>query len=136
MEKQHVNSASYELGPYRPPSEAYSLLLRLTRNCPWNRCRFCEMYKGQKFELRTVEDIKRDILTVEQIRDEIAELAKTEYGNDLRKAAAVVLGDPPDYVRQNVALWLYKGGQNVFLQDANSLVMPTADLVAVLNFLK
>lgn len=136
MEKQPVNSASYELGPYRPPSEAYSLLLRLTRNCPWNRCRFCEMYKGQKFELRTVEDIKRDILTVEQIRDEIAELAKTEYGNDLRKAAAVVLGDPPDYVRQNVALWLYKGGQNVFLQDANSLVMPTADLVAVLNFLK
>ena len=131
------NAASYELGAYRPPSEAYSLLLRLTRNCPWNRCTFCEMYKGQKFELRPVAEIKRDILTVAQIRDEIAELAATPlYGNNLRKAAAAVLNNPPDYIYQNVALWLYKGGQNVFLQDANSLVMRTPELVEVLKFLK
>jgi hypothetical protein len=136
MEKQFSNPVSYELGPYRPPSEAYSLLLRLTRNCPWNRCRFCEMYKGQKFELRTMADIKQDIITAAQIRDEIAELAKNAYAKDLRKAAAAVLSNPPDFVYQNVALWLYKGGQNVFLQDANSLVMPTADLVEVLKFLK
>jgi hypothetical protein len=136
MKKQTLNPASYELGAYRPPSEAYSLLLRLTRNCPWNRCRFCEMYKGQKFELRTVEDIKHDILTAAQIRNEIKELAKISYANDLRKAAAATVGDPPDYIHQNIALWLYKGGQNVFLQDANSLVMPTADMVEVLQFLK
>jgi radical SAM superfamily enzyme YgiQ (UPF0313 family) len=131
------NITPYELGAYRPPSEAYSLLLRLTRNCPWNRCCFCEMYKGQKFELRSVAEIKQDILTVKQIRDEIAELAKSPiYGNDIRKAAAAVLNNPPDYIYQNVALWLYKGGQNVFLQDANSLVMRTTDLVEVLKFLK
>jgi len=136
-EKSSSNAASYELGAYRPPSEAYSLLLRLTRNCPWNRCRFCEMYKGQKFELRPVAEIKRDILTVKQIRDEIAELAGTPgYDNNIRKAAAAVLNNPPDYMYQNVALWLHKGGQNVFLQDANSLVMRTADLVEVLQFLK
>jgi hypothetical protein len=132
-----ANAASYELGAYRPPSEAYSLLLRLTRNCPWNRCTFCEMYKGQKFELRPVAEIKQDILTVAQIRDEIAELAAAPlYGNNLRKAAAAVLNNPPDYIYQNVALWLYKGGQNVFLQDANSLVMRTPELVEVLKFLK
>ena len=136
-EEHSANAVSYELGAYRPPSEAYSLLLRLTRNCPWNRCRFCEMYKGQKFELRSVAEIKRDILTVAQIRDEITELANTPlYGNNLRKAAAAVLNNPPDFIYQNVALWLYKGGQNVFLQDANSLVMRTPELVEVLKFLK
>ncbi|MFH1646731.1 MAG: radical SAM protein, partial [Chloroflexota bacterium] len=35
---------AYELGPIRPPSEAYALLVRVTRNCPWNRCRFCPIY--------------------------------------------------------------------------------------------
>jgi radical SAM superfamily enzyme YgiQ (UPF0313 family) len=113
------------------------LLLRLTRNCPWNRCRFCEMYKGQKFELRSVAELKQDILTVKQIRDEIIALDHTPvYDNNIRKAAAAVLNNPPDYVYQNVALWLYSGGLNVFLQDANSLVMRTPDLVEVLKFLK
>jgi len=28
----------FEQGPIRPPSEANSLLIRITRNCPWNRC--------------------------------------------------------------------------------------------------
>lgn len=131
------NVTSYELGAYRPPSEAYSLLLRLTHNCPWNRCRFYEMYKGQKFELRSVEEIKRDILTVAKIRDEITEMAQSPvYGNDLHKAALAILNNPPDYIYQNVALWLYKGRHNIFLQDANSLVMRTSDLTEVLKFLK
>jgi hypothetical protein len=137
MENDIPETASFELGIFRPPSEAYSLLLRLTRNCPWNRCRFCEMYKRHKFELRTVEEIKRDISTVAQIRDEIIKLSQYPlYGNNFRKAASAVLNNPPDHIYQNVALWLYSGGQNVFLQDANSLVMRTPELVEVLKFLK
>ncbi len=31
----------FEQGPIRPPNEAQSLLLRFTRNCPWNQCEFC-----------------------------------------------------------------------------------------------
>ena len=34
----------FEIGSIRPPSEANSLLLRVTRNCPWNKCRFCRLY--------------------------------------------------------------------------------------------
>ena len=67
--------SSFELGPIRPPSEAYSLLIRATRNCPWNRCKFCQTYKGQKFELRTVEEIKADIETAGAIQDQVKELA-------------------------------------------------------------
>ncbi|MCX5805232.1 MAG: radical SAM protein [Proteobacteria bacterium] len=51
----------YEQGVIRPPSEASSLLLRVTRNCPWNQCVFCPAYKGVKFSRRTVEEVKSDI---------------------------------------------------------------------------
>lgn len=51
----------YELPPFRPPSEAHSMLLRVTRGCPWNRCRFCGMYKSMRFQKRPVEEIKGDI---------------------------------------------------------------------------
>lgn len=51
----------YDFPPFRPPSEANSLLLRVTRGCPWNRCTFCSMYKGMKFERRPREEILEDI---------------------------------------------------------------------------
>ncbi|MGM0426242.1 MAG: radical SAM protein [Thermodesulfobacteriota bacterium] len=51
----------FEQGVIRPPSEAGSLLVRVTRNCPWNRCLFCPAYKGTKFSRRTVSEIKEDI---------------------------------------------------------------------------
>ncbi len=54
---------SYDFPPFRPPSEADSLLLRVTRGCPWNRCAFCPMYKHIKFEKRPVQAVKRDIDT-------------------------------------------------------------------------
>ena len=51
----------YDMPPYRPPSEAYSVLIRATRGCPWNRCTFCGMYKEERFEIKPVEHIKKDI---------------------------------------------------------------------------
>ncbi len=51
----------YEQGVIRPPSEASSLLVRVTRNCPWNQCVFCPAYKGTKFSKRSVEEVKKDI---------------------------------------------------------------------------
>lgn len=53
----------YEHPPYRPPSEAGSLLFRVTRGCPWNQCTFCSMYKQERFERRPVEDVIGDIET-------------------------------------------------------------------------
>ncbi len=56
----------YDFPPFRPPSEANSLLLRVTRGCPWNRCAFCPMYKQIKFEKRSVEAVKQDIDTAQE----------------------------------------------------------------------
>jgi len=50
-----------EQGPLRPPSEARSLLIRLVRNCPWNKCLFCPAYKGEKFSLRCEKEILAEI---------------------------------------------------------------------------
>jgi len=91
----------HEMGPIRPPSEARSLLIRVTRNCPWNRCEFCHVYAGQKFEIKSVEEIKKDILQAE-----------------------MYYGDMVPYFR------------SAFLQDANSIIMRTKDLIEVISFLK
>jgi len=58
-----MEEESYDFPPFRPPSEANSLLLRVTRGCPWNRCAFCPMYKHIKFEKRPVQAVKQDIDT-------------------------------------------------------------------------
>jgi radical SAM superfamily enzyme YgiQ (UPF0313 family) len=132
-----VTLDSLELGPIRPPSEASSLLLRVTRNCSWNRCKFCHIYKGKRFELRPVEDIKQEILTVKAIQDKLKEAAlKAGYGGNVEAAAAAILNNPLSETHFNVALWLYHGGTSAFLQDANTLIMPTPDLVEVIKFLK
>jgi radical SAM superfamily enzyme YgiQ (UPF0313 family) len=57
----------YDFPPFRPPSEANSLLLRVTRGCPWNRCTFCSMYKGTRFEIRDLEEIRSDIDTAKEL---------------------------------------------------------------------
>lgn len=46
---------------FRPPSEAYSLILQVTLGCAWNKCAFCEMYSGKQFSLRNEEDIFAEI---------------------------------------------------------------------------
>jgi len=133
-----LNSYYFETGPIRPPSEAYSLLIRATRNCPWNRCSFCQTYKGQKFELRAAEDVVKDIGIAKQIVDGINELGRTKgFGSRPRDVAAYIhsMVTNNDCVRQ-VSLWQWAGGASAFLQDANSIIMRHPDLVKVLLALK
>jgi hypothetical protein len=128
---------SFEIGPIRPPSESTSLLIRCTRNCPWNRCRFCVSYKGSTFEIRPVEEIKKDIATAKIMRDQILEITYASgHSGGMQKVVGMILKDPPNESFRNVALWLMGGGENVFLQDANSIVMKNENLVEVLVYLK
>ncbi len=120
----------FEQGPIRPPSEASSLLLRVTRNCPWNRCTFCSVYKKQKFSLRPVADVIADIDTVHrfvmQLRD----------GCDPEGMTARNL-EPPEWSAYIAARnWQAEGMKSIFLQDADSLVIRPENLISILRHIK
>ncbi len=131
---------SFEQGPIRPPSEARSLLVRVTRNCPWNKCAFCHLYRGTKFELRSVDDVKADIQKAKDIADRMRELS-WDLGQEGAITRSVIdriytAGAFDDDSFLQVAAWLYSGGESVFLQDANSLIVKTEELVEILTFIR
>jgi biotin synthase-like enzyme len=130
----------FEQGPIRPPSEAYSLLLRVTRNCPWNRCEFCHTYKGEKFSVRTAEEVKQDIDVVQEIVSEIRALSwRHGFGGEFTVPLINLILQDPNHDSdgfRSVALWLYNGGRNVFLQDGDNLTLRTSELVEILKYLK
>ena len=132
------SSLSFEQGPIRPPNEATSLLLRFTRNCPWNKCLFCPVYKGREFSRRPVEDIKTDIQTARDMYDEIKALSwKVGQGGDVNDVViSHVFGTGYSNAFRNVAAWMYYDTGAVFLQDANNLIMDTGLLVDALEFLR
>ncbi len=129
-----------EQGPIRPPSEAQSLLLRVTRNCSWNNCEFCHIYKGKRFSLRSVEEVKKEIDAIKAVASEIQSLSwNMGFGGDINAAVVrAVLHGPRTYPEsyRSIILWLYRGGENVFLQDANNLAHRTRNLVEILTYLK
>ena len=135
---------NFETGVYRPPSEggSDSLLVRFTRNCPWNHCTFCGMYKNEKFELRSLEEIKGDIDAISRLVHDLEELS-SQKGN----GATVTHGGAVSLMKRVPELeyhhgfpmvyqWLLSGGKTAFLQDANSLIMKTDVLVAALKYLR
>ncbi len=79
----------------RPPSEAYSMIIQVTVGCSHNMCTFCGTYKDQKFRIKDMETIKRDI-------DEAS-----RYRFD-----------------------------RVFLADGDVLILPTATLLEIINYIR
>ena len=56
------NKVKLSLQPtFRPPSEAFSLILQITIGCSHNKCSFCSMYKGVQFHIKPFEQIKAEI---------------------------------------------------------------------------
>lgn len=59
-------SIYYKEPVFRPPSEAYSLLIQATEGCTFG-CTFCVSNLGKQFVIRKIEDIKQDIISAKQI---------------------------------------------------------------------
>ena len=87
---------TYDEPVFRPPSEAYSLIIQLTIGCSWNKCAFCEMYTSKKFRIRPINEI-------------FAEIDKTAE--------------------------IYPDVKKVFLADGNAMVLSTAKLLKVIEYL-
>lgn len=86
----------YEGAIYRPPSEAYSLLIQVTVGCSHNKCTFCSMYKDKQFKIRDFNEIEEDIIN---------------FNN-----------------KEMV--------EKVFLCDGDALVLPTEQLIRILELIK
>jgi hypothetical protein len=133
--KTYEEYKGFELGPIRPPSEAKSLMLRITRNCPWNNCTFCGLYKGEKFSIRPVSHIINDIDVIRHYVDEIKEIMAQQGGATHRQYMDLLAGRPEsEKMALHAALiWLQGGMQSIFLQDANTLIIKPDDLVEILK---
>ncbi|MFX1417787.1 MAG: radical SAM protein [Promethearchaeota archaeon] len=70
----HSKDEIYYCHPiYRPPSEAYSLLIQLTEGCTF-KCDFCISNLRKQFLIRDVNLVKKDL-----------DIARKQYGSRVRK---------------------------------------------------
>lgn len=138
-----------------PIGEGASLMLRVNRNCPWNKCLFCHVYKGSTFSPRSKEEVTADIDAAARIQRllEAVSFAIGLSGRITREVVGAfvrrnpsVYGNPDGHLSHeqwlalqslgNVANWLSHGARRVFLQDANALHMKQKDLLDVLHHLR
>ena len=144
MYKEKIGNYSFETGMYRPPSEggSYSLLIRVTRNCPWNRCTFCSMYKTEKYQIREPDKVKRDIDSIAAVCDELISTSKNlGFGEAINRRAILELIDREPLLGSShgflmILNWLQSGAKTAFIQDGNSLQLKSSKLVDILKHLR
>ncbi len=125
----------FEIGPIRPPSEASSLLVRVTRNCPWNKCTFCGLYKGTQFSIRSKVHVLHELELVKLCVDTFAynegksDVEKGERLNTLKAE----LGNENVWAFSMSLSWYRSSMKSVFLQDANSLLIKPDEMIEILT---
>lgn len=132
-------NVTFDIGPIRPPSEANSLLLRITKNCPWNKCKFCMLYKDTKFQTREIADLKKEVDLLAEYRDFImsGEMGTIIPIDKIQKK----YDELPSYDEKQcfhmVFRWATEGAcEGIFLQDANTLVLKTEWLAEIISYIK
>jgi hypothetical protein len=138
-----------------PIGEGASLMLRVNRNCPWNKCLFCHVYKESTFSVRGKDEVKADIDAAARIQ-RLLEAVSFDIGlsgridrevvGEFVRQNSAIYGNPGDNLSHsqwlafqslhNITNWLTQGASRVFLQDANGLYMKQKDLLEVLHHLR
>jgi len=97
------------------------------------------VYKGQKFGRRAVEEIVGDVDLLAEAAERVRRRAGAGSGAgaiDPAAALSIVRDIEATEDERRMALWLARGGQHAFLQDADSLVLPLERIVPVLERLR
>ena len=144
MTVEPARKYSFETGVYRPPSEggSNSLLIRVTRNCHWNLCTFCNMYKEEEYSLRSPQEVNSDIDSMAAICNGLKDLSwALDYGGEINREVAFAMMNKNPELKANPGFlviyhWLLSGGKTAFLQDADSLNMESDRFVDILTHLR
>lgn len=113
--------------------------MRVTRNCTWNKCGFCPVYKGERFSKRSVAEVQDDIRAMAYWHERaVDESWRLGFGGRLDEEGlpAVYRRHADNPYLHSILIWLSGGGKTAFLQDANNLVHQPDDLVEILTFLR
>ena len=57
----------------RPPAENRSVLIRATRGCAWNTCRYCNLYRESATGVRPLADIQDDLALAHALYGDVSE---------------------------------------------------------------
>ncbi len=76
----------YEGAVYRPPSEAYSLIVQSTIGCSYNKCDFCSAFKAKRYRERPVEDVIKDLETARKYYSRVERIFLAD-GDAMARAA-------------------------------------------------
>lgn len=139
MDRSDKNKeAVFRIGPIRPPSEAESLLLQVTNGCTWNKCKFCQLYRGTKFKAYSADSIKADIDNMVVLADRVRRYRSADGIWDIEGLNRQLQSYDGDELQcfYMIANWLIGGGENVFLQDGNTTALSSGRLTDVLVYLK
>ena len=134
-----MGDKTFAIGNIRPPFHAASLLLRWTENCPWNRCNFCTLYRGGRFRVRSLEEIKADIDVVCYYRDLILERLRDSDPRTVRRMGDISASTSREekHCYYMVLNWIVSDKmKTVFLQDANTMIMKKDQLREALCYLR
>lgn len=51
---------------WRPPYEAYSVIIQAASGCTYNRCKFCSLYKNECFRMSPIEEFEEDLAEIKK----------------------------------------------------------------------
>jgi radical SAM superfamily enzyme YgiQ (UPF0313 family) len=71
---------------YRPPSEAYSLIVQVTYGCSHNTCAFCSMYKAKRFAVRPLSEVLEDFREARRVYRRVDKVFLADGDALVRKA--------------------------------------------------
>jgi hypothetical protein len=125
-----------EVGPIRPPSESRSLLIRFSRNCPWNKCLFCPAYKNEKFSLRSLDELKRELLYLSEIYTKLKSALNNTTLYELSSNLKQYFPEEQLHDAHRMLHWIYHQEFNIFIQDADPLLRKPSQLIELLSLLK
>ena len=105
--------------------------MRVIRNCTWNRCTFCPVYKGTRSSRRPLEEVLAEVDAMWAA----AQVLRAAAADGRGLTAPLHAGDVPGEAMQ-VALFVHAGGRSAFLQDADPCAVTPADLAAVIKLVR